>query len=77
LTKKKAYAADEGDLITVANFQSAILDLPIASSASDADRGFATNTAKIPPIGTEVFVVLTPRKSKPATGSRKDGKAGP
>ncbi len=32
-TKKQVYAADEGDLITVANFGSAILDLPIASSA--------------------------------------------
>ena len=65
VTKKKAYAADEGDLITVANFASAILDLPISSSANDADRGFSANTAKIPPVGTEVFVSLTPRQPKP------------
>src|SRR4051794_16484744 len=32
VTKKTIYAADEGDLITVANFGSAILDLPFASS---------------------------------------------
>jgi hypothetical protein len=64
VTKKPAYAADEGDLITVANFASAILDLPMASSANDADRVFSTNTAKIPPIGTEVFVVLSPRRVK-------------
>ena len=38
VTKKKRYAADEGDLITVANFGSAILDLPIESSANDAER---------------------------------------
>jgi len=65
ITKKRRYAADEGDLITVANFASAILDLPIESSANDADRAFTTNTEMIPPIGTEVFVALYPRP-KPA-----------
>jgi hypothetical protein len=64
ITKKKVYAADEGDLITVANFGSAILDLPIASSADDANREFFTNTEKIPPLGTEVFVALGPRPAK-------------
>ena len=69
-TKKQVYAADEGDLITVANFGSAILDLPIASSADDADRVFVTNTEKIPPLGTEVFVALGPR---PAKANEKPG----
>jgi hypothetical protein len=63
-TKKQVYAASEGDLITVANFGNAILDLPIASSAEDANRAFITNTAKIPPLGTEVFLVLGPRSGK-------------
>ena len=63
-TKKQVYAADEGDLITVANFGSAILDLPISSSANDSDRVYVTNTEKIPPIGTEVFVRLGPRAAK-------------
>jgi hypothetical protein len=63
-TKKTVYAADEGDLITVANFGSAILDLPIASSANDSDRVYFTNTAKIPPIGTEVFVIMGPCPTK-------------
>ncbi len=66
VTKKRRYAADDGDLITVANFGSAILDLPIASSANDADRVFSTNTDKIPPLGTEVLVSLVPRAKKPA-----------
>ena len=65
ITKKPRYAADEGDLITVANFASAILDLPIASSANDADRMFTANTAKIPPLGTEVFVVWVHAPSEP------------
>jgi hypothetical protein len=64
VTKKSAYAADEGDLITVANFASAILDLPMASSANDADRVFAAQTERVPAVGTEVFVVLSPRRAR-------------
>ena len=69
--RRPVYAADQGDLITVANFGSAILDLPIASSADDADRVFVTNTEKIPALGTEVFVTLGPRPAK------ANGKPGP
>ncbi len=77
VTKKPRYAADEGDLITVANFATAILDLPIVSSADDADRGFTANTAKIPPVGTEVFVFLSPRQAKPDKEAAKGSKSGP
>lgn len=77
VTKKAAYAADEGDLITVANFASSILDLPIVSSANDADRAFTANTARIPPIGTEVFVRLFPRESKPAGKPVNNAKSNP
>ncbi len=67
MTKQRLYAADEGDLITVANFPSAILDLPIRSSQSDADRSFVANTARMPPRGTPVTLYLSPRKpAKPA-----------
>ena len=64
-TKKMRYAADDGDLITVANFASAILDLPLASSASDAERNYAANPKTVPPVGTEVFVVFAPRTLAP------------
>ena len=70
VTKQARYAADEGDLITVANFASAILDLPIVSSANDADRTFTANTSKIPPLGTDVFVFLSPRTAKTTPASR-------
>ncbi len=60
-TQKTIYAADEGDLITVANFGSAILDLPLASSARDAERVFFANTPQIAPLGTEVFLLLRPQ----------------
>ena len=69
VTKKMVYAADEGDLITVANFGSSILDLPFASSASDADRVFSADPEQVPPLGTEVLLRLRPRtvpaKAKP------------
>lgn len=70
VTKRKRYAADDGDLFTVANFANAILDLPIASSANDADRVFSTNTDKIPPLGTEVFLLMGPRSDTTTPGSK-------
>jgi hypothetical protein len=60
-TKEKVYAADDGDLVTVANFPSSILDLPFRSSANDADRGFVAHTAAMPPRGTVVTMFLKPR----------------
>lgn len=65
ITKKKVYAAEEGDLITVANFGSSILDLPIASSADNVNLFYIANTEKIPPSGTEVRLILAPRPAKP------------
>ncbi|WP_165070273.1 YdjY domain-containing protein [Paludisphaera rhizosphaerae] len=65
VTKKTIYAAEEGDLITVANFASAILDLPIASSAEDANRTFVAFTEHIPPLGSEVQIIFSARPPKP------------
>ena len=77
VTKRPRYAADDGDLFTVANFGSAILDLPIASSANDADRVFSTNTEKIPPLGTEVFLVMGPRSEKAKSAPNPEAKRNP
>ena len=60
----RAFTADDGDLITVANFSSAILDLPFASTANDADRVFSANTPVLPPRGTFVTMFLSPRKAR-------------
>ena len=65
-TKKMVYAADDGDLITVANFGSSILDLPYRSSASDADRSYSVSPDRVPPRGTLVTVYLSPRPTQPA-----------
>lgn len=64
VSKKTIYAAVEGDVITVANFASAILDLPIASSADDSNRVFIAKTAEVPPLGTEVQLILSPKPPK-------------
>ena len=64
-TGQMAYAADDGDLITVANFASSILDLPYRSSANDADRSYLANPDLIPPQGTLVTVYLFPRPAPP------------
>lgn len=70
VTKKPAYAAEDGDLVTVANFASAILDLPVVSSADDADRSFVAFTEQIPPLGTEVQIILNPRPRDAAAKER-------
>jgi hypothetical protein len=60
-TGNTIFAADDGDLITVANFPASILDLPYRSSANDADRGYSANPERVPPRGTPVTIYLQPR----------------
>lgn len=59
--KVRYYQAESGDLICVSNFPSATLDLPIESSQANEALLFEANTDKIPPVGTPVKVVLTPK----------------
>jgi hypothetical protein len=53
-------------LICVSNFPSAVLDVPIQSTDSNAALLFAAYTERIPPIGTPVTIVLAPKLGKPA-----------
>jgi hypothetical protein len=66
--KPKIYLANEGDLICVSNFESAMLDLPIKSPKDNADLVFEAFTNRIPPLETPVLVILEPvpepKKSK-------------
>ncbi len=57
---KKQYLANEGDLICVSNFETALLDLPIKSSKENADLAFLAFTERIPPLETKVVVILEP-----------------
>jgi hypothetical protein len=54
------YAANDGDVICLANFDSALLDLPIESSKDDAEHIFEAWTERIPPLETPVTVILEP-----------------
>ena len=67
-TGQQYYQADgEGDLICVSNFPSAVLDVPIRSSDSNAVLLFEAYTERIPPLGTPVTLILTPKLKKAAS----------
>ncbi len=59
-TGKKYYQAEDGDLICVANFPGATLDITMHSSAVDGDLNFEAYTERIPPKGTAVTIELIP-----------------
>lgn len=60
MTGEKYYHAESGDLICVANFPTAIIDVNIASSASgEGNLLFEANQDKIPPRGTPVTIEIS------------------
>jgi hypothetical protein len=59
-TGKKYYLAEDGDLICVANFSGAMIDVSMPSSSENGDLNFEAYTERIPPKGTEVTVELIP-----------------
>lgn len=64
-TGESYYLAESGDLICVANFSSATLDVREQSSASnEGGLSFEAWEERIPSIGTKVRVELVPRKAK-------------
>jgi len=58
---KDLYMAESGDFICVSNFTTAMLDIPIESSQSNEGLLFEADTEKIPPLGTPIRMVLTPK----------------
>lgn len=67
---KRHYQAEAGNVICVANFSDATIDVAIRSTAENADLMFEPFTERIPPLGTEVTVELVPRRE-----SEKDNTA--
>ena len=63
-TGTKSYLAESGDFICVSNFPSAMLDLPVESSQANEALLYEAYTQHIPPIGTRVRLVLTPKLKK-------------
>jgi hypothetical protein len=64
--KKKPpyYLANDGDVICVSNFDTAMLDLPVDSSKDNDALSFEANTDRIPPLDTRVQVILEPVVAK-------------
>jgi hypothetical protein len=54
------YMANNGELISLANFPDSMLDLPVKSPKEIADLIFEINTPRIPPLRTPVLVTLEP-----------------
>jgi hypothetical protein len=71
---QRHYIADSGEFICVSNFQTAMLDLPIASSQANDQLLFTAFTDHIPPLATPVRLILTPKarsEKTPSTSSTK------
>ncbi|MEQ8787178.1 MAG: YdjY domain-containing protein [Pirellulaceae bacterium] len=73
-TGERHYHGDGGDFICVSNFSTATLDLPVESSQANDALLFAAFTEKIPPMDTEVRLVLVPRipRTPKASGDSSD-----
>jgi hypothetical protein len=54
------YTANDGDVICLANFETAMLDLPITSTKDNDDLAYEAHTERIPPLDTPVLVILEP-----------------
>ncbi|MFQ5430820.1 MAG: YdjY domain-containing protein [Phycisphaerae bacterium] len=55
------FTADvEGTVVTVVNFDTAVLSLPESHSESNAELWLSARTAVIPPVGTAVTLILRP-----------------
>ena len=59
------YQADAGDLICVSNFTTALMDVPVASSADASDLIYRPLTTAIPERGTPVRLILEPIEIPP------------
>lgn len=52
------YCANNGEIISVANFSDSMLDLPVMSSKEASELGYFANKDRIPPLKTKVIVTL-------------------
>jgi hypothetical protein len=63
-TKEQNYSAEGGDFICVANFPTAMMDLPIESPRDWSAHVFEPFTEHIPPRDTSVELILSPKPDK-------------
>ncbi len=79
-TGEEFYQAEGGHVICTSNFPDALLDVREESSASDGGQTYEAWTEKIPPVGTPVLLIMTPRADagQPETKSEhNDGSKAP
>jgi hypothetical protein len=62
--KPPIYLANQGDLVCVCNMDTAMLDLPISSTKTLANRAYEANSDRVPAVGTKVEIVFEPVKEK-------------
>jgi hypothetical protein len=60
LPNNRYWADVDGEIISVSNFQSAVIDVPFESTKDNTALEFAAKKEAIPPVGTPVEVVITP-----------------
>jgi hypothetical protein len=66
LLSDNVYWADgSGEIISVSNFAASVIDVPFASSSTNADLLFVAETEQIPPLGTAVQVVISLTDQRP------------
>ncbi|HJS07727.1 MAG TPA: YdjY domain-containing protein [Pirellulales bacterium] len=68
-TGTQHYMAEGGDFICVSNFSTAMLDIPIESSQSNAELAFEAFAERIPPLGAPVRLILKPKLKEQDTGA--------
>jgi hypothetical protein len=69
-TKERFYLAESGDLICVANFATATIDLAITSSANKDELLYEAYSEQLPARGTPVVIELIPRRKETDATSR-------
>jgi hypothetical protein len=62
--KQPYYGANDGDVICISNFDTALLDVPFNSPKDNDDLAFEAHTDRIPPLETPVTVILEPVVAK-------------
>jgi len=78
-TGEEFYQAEGGHVICTSNFPDALLDIREESSASDGGQAYEAWTEKVPPVGTPVLLVMTPKanagKADADSNPKEDSKA--
>jgi hypothetical protein len=65
--KFQTYAANHGSFVCLSNFPDAMIDVPVQSSDSADSLLFEANTDKIPPLGTQVYLIFEAAKKQADT----------